>query len=63
MTLGRRRERKEQENGENCTKRNLMIFIPHHIVRVSVMKVCEMIRACEARWGEERSTQGFGGET
>jgi len=40
-----------------------MIFIPHRIFRVSVMKVCEMIRACEAHWREEKRTQDFGGET
>ena len=40
-----------------------MIFIPHHIVRVSVMRVCEMVRACDAHWREEKRMQGFGGET
>jgi hypothetical protein len=39
-----------------------MIFIPHHIVRVSVMKVCEMIRACDVHWSEEKRTQVFCGE-
>lgn len=50
------------EDGENRTKRNLKNLIPHRIVRVSVMSVCEMMRLCDAHWREEKRMLGFGAE-